>query len=163
MEDRGAHAYWVILACFFGALVLAIAPLPRSLLLLRPEWVALVMIYWSMALPHRVGLVTALCLGVLLDVLEGAVLGQNAASLVVVSVLVLLLYQRVRVYNLWQQSAVVFVLVSISQMVSQWLQKLEGLHASQSLIFLLPAVASALIWPLIFHVLRRVRRSFRVT
>ncbi len=162
MEDRGAQGYWIILLSFFAALVLALLPLPRYLLMLRPEWVALFLIYWSMALPHRVGLITALCLGILLDVLEGAVLGQNAAALAAVALLVSLLYQRVRVFNLWQQSAVVFALVGISQMVCQWVQKAEGL-GSQSIVFLLPAVSSALVWPLVMHLLRRFRRSYRVS
>ncbi|TGD72093.1 rod shape-determining protein MreD [Mangrovimicrobium sediminis] len=162
MDDQRAHAYWVILASFFFALVLALIPLPRWLLQARPEWVALVLIYWSMALPHRVGLATALCLGVIVDVLEGALLGQNAMALVVLALLSLMLYQRIRVFNLWQQAGVIFVLIGIHQMVCQWVQKLEGLGA-RSLVFLLPALTSALLWPLILHSLRRVRRAYRVS
>jgi len=162
LDTRGPQAYWLILVSFFGALVLAILPLPRYLLIWRPEWVALVLIYWSMALPHRVGLLTALCLGLMLDVLEGALLGQNATGLVVVAVLVMLLYQRIRVFNLWQQSGVVFVLVSLNQMVCQWLQQWEGL-GSERLLFLLPAAISALIWPVVYFSLRSARRSYRVS
>ena len=161
MVEQGAHGYGVILASVLVAFVLAVMPLPQWLLWGRPEWVALALIYWTIALPHRVGVLTALGLGVALDVLEGALLGQNALALVVVAVLALMLYQRLRVFSLWQQSAIVFVLVGINQLLCQWVQNLEGAGAP-SLLFLLPAVSSALLWPVALHVLRALRRHYRV-
>ena len=106
-------------------------------------------------------LVTGLLLGVGLDVLEGAVLGQNAFALVVVALLSLTLYQRLRVYSLWQQASVVFVLIGINQLICQWVQNLEGAGAG-SLLFLLPAFSSALLWPVVLHTLRGLRRYYRV-
>ncbi|TDG14780.1 rod shape-determining protein MreD [Seongchinamella unica] len=162
MVDQGPHGYWLILASFFCALCLAVLPLPQWLAWGRPEWVALVLIYWVIALPHRVGLVTALGLGLMFDVVEGAVMGQNAFALVVIALLALLLYQRLRVFSVIQQSGVVFVLVGINQMICQWVQNLEGAGAT-TMLFLLPAFSSALLWPFVLHLLRGMRRSFRVT
>jgi rod shape-determining protein MreD len=142
-------------------MVMAVLPLPLWLLWGRPEWVCLVLIYWCIALPQRVGLATALVLGVMADVLEGAVLGQNAFALVVVALLSLTLYQRLRVYSLWQQAGVVFVLVGINQMIGQWVQNLQGAGAN-TLLFLLPAFSSALLWPFVLHSLRGLRRHYRV-
>lgn len=161
MLERGPHGYGVILVTFFLAMVMAVLPLPLWLLWGRPEWVCLVLIYWCIALPQRVGLATALVLGVMADVLEGAVLGQNAFALVVVALLSLTLYQRLRVYSLWQQAGVVFVLVGINQMIGQWVQNLQGAGAN-TLLFLLPAFSSALLWPFVLHSLRGLRRHYRV-
>lgn len=161
MVDQGPHAYWVILASFFCALTLAVLPLPQWLAWGRPEWVVLVLIYWVIALPHRVGLITALLLGLMLDLVEGAVMGQNAFALVVVALLSVLLYQRLRVFSLAQQAGVVFVLAGINQMICQWVQNLEGAGAS-NLMFLLPAFSSALLWPFVLHLLRGLRRLYRV-
>ncbi len=161
MVSQGPQAYWVILSSFFIALVLTVLPMPAWLQWGRPEWASLALIYWVIALPQRVGLVTAVLLGVFIDTLEGAVLGQNALALTVVATLALTLYQRLRVYNLWQQSAVVFVLVGIHQMICQWVQTLQGAGAT-SLMFLLPAVSSALLWPFVLHSLRGARRRYRV-
>ena len=161
MLDQGAHGYWVILLSFLVAYVLAVLPLPQWLLWARPEWVALAVIYWTIALPHRVGIATALLLGVGLDVLEGAVIGQNAFALVVVALLSLILYQRLRVYSLVQQAGVVFVLIGINQLICQWVQNLEGVGAP-TLLFLLPAFSSALLWPVVLHILRGLRRHYRV-
>ncbi len=160
--DAGPHAYWVILCSFFVAFVLALVPLPDWLLWGRPEWVALTLIYWVIALPQRVGLVTALLVGTFLDVLEGAIIGQNAFSLAVVALLSLTLYQRLRVFSLLQQCGVVFILIGINQLVCQWVQNLEGAGGGRQL-FLLPAVSSAVLWPVILHTFRSLRRHYRVT
>ncbi|MFT4518946.1 MAG: rod shape-determining protein MreD [Halioglobus sp.] len=161
MADREGRGYGVILLTFLLAYVLAVLPLPPWLEWGRPEWVVLMLIYWSIALPHRVGIATALVLGVGLDVLEGAVLGQNAFALVVVVLLSLTLYQRLRVYSLAQQAGVVFILAGVNQLITQWVQNLEGMGAS-SMLFLLPAITSALLWPFVLQVLRGVRRYYRV-
>ncbi len=160
--DAGPHAYWVILGSFFVAFILALVPLPDWLLWGRPEWVALTLIYWVIALPQRVGLVTALLAGAFLDVLEGAVIGQNAFALAVVALLSLTLYQRLRVFSLLQQCGVVFILIGINQLVCQWVQNLEGAGGGRQL-FLLPAVSSAVLWPVILHTFRSLRRHYRVT
>lgn len=162
MLQQGSHGYWLILTSFLVAFVVAVLPLPQWLMWLRPEWVALCLIYWSIALPHRVGILTALALGLMLDALEGAVLGQNAFALVVVALLSQTLYQRLRVFSVLQQAGTVFVVIGINQLVCQWVQNLEGV-GSPSLLFLLPAVSSALLWPVVLHVLRRLRRQYRVS
>ena len=162
MVDEGPNGYAIILLTFVAAYVLAVLPLPEWALWARPEWVALALIYWTIALPERVGMATGLALGLGLDVLEGAVLGQNAFALVMVSLLSLVLYQRLRVYSLSQQASVVFVLIGINQLVCQWVQNLEGAGA-RSLLFLLPAFSSALLWPVVLHVLRGLRRHYRVS
>ena len=82
MANRDAQGYPVILLTFVVAYVLAVLPLPVWLQWARPDWVAITLIYWCIALPQRVGIAAGLLLGIGLDVLEGAVLGQNAFALV---------------------------------------------------------------------------------
>jgi|TARA_R110000772_G_scaffold30535_2_gene75800 rod shape-determining protein MreD len=153
--------FTVVVASFLVAALLAVVPLPEWLQWARPEWVALTLLYWCLALPHRVGIFTALLLGVLVDALEGAVLGQNAFSLTVLALCALLVYQRLRVFSLWQQCGVVFVVIGLHQLIGQWVQNLEGAGA-RSLLFLLPALSSALLWPVVLQVLRSVRRYYRI-
>ncbi len=162
MTAGNALVFTVVAGSFLVAAVLAVLPLPQWLLWARPEWVALVIIYWCIALPHRVGIFTALLLGLLVDALEGAVLGQNALSLSVLALCSLLVYQRLRVFSLWQQCGVVFLLIGLHQVLGQWVQNLEGAGA-RSLLFLLPAVSSALLWPVVLHLLRGTRRHYRIS
>jgi rod shape-determining protein MreD len=160
MVDR-AHGYWVIVVTLFAAAVLAVAPLPDWLVWARPEWVALVLVYWCIALPHRIGVVVAVFTGIAMDLLEGAVLGQNTFALAVLALLSVALYQRLRLFSLWQQAGIVFLLIGIHQLICQWVQNLEGVGAT-SLLFLLPALSSALLWPLVLATLRGLRRHYRV-
>lgn len=152
----------IIFATFVVSMVLSQIPLPNIIIWARPEWVLLVLIYWVMALPHRVGLLSAFVTGILLDVLRGNVLGLNALALTIIAFLVQLLYQRLRMFPLWQQSALVLVLVGINQLLFHWMQGITG-TTSSSLLFLLPAVISAIVWPWLFMMLRWVRRVFRIT
>jgi rod shape-determining protein MreD len=156
------RGYWVIAASFVVAYVLAVMPATRALAWFRPEWLSIVLIYWAIALPHRVGLVTALVTGLGMDVLEGAAIGQNMLALSAVVLLSRLLYQRLRLFSMAQQALTVFVLVGVHQLICQWVQTIEGAGVT-GLLFMLPALSSALLWPLALLLLRRVRRHFEVT
>ena len=72
---------WVILLSFMLALLLDIIPLPLWVDRFRPDWPALILIYWSMALPHRVGIGSAWVLGLLVDAAKGTLIGQHALAL----------------------------------------------------------------------------------
>ena len=74
------HGGGVILLTFVIALLLTVIPLPDWARYLRPDWVGLVLIYWCMALPERVGVTTGWFMGLLVDLLTGTVLGQHALS-----------------------------------------------------------------------------------
>ena len=63
------------------ALTLAVLPLPAMIESFRPDWVPIILIYWSLVAPQRFGLITAFLLGLVLDTLSGALLGQHALAL----------------------------------------------------------------------------------
>ena len=146
---------------FVVALILSVVPMPMPFDAGRPMWLALVTAYWVMALPHRVGLLTAWVAGLAMDVLFGGLFGQNALVLVMVAWLVLLLYQRIRRFPRGHQSLVMLPVLGIAQMVSLWLSSLAG-NRPPTLLYLLPALVSTLLWPWVFSVLRIVRRRFHV-
>ncbi len=162
MVAAPASRTWVIWLSFLLAMMLSTLPMPESLEWGRPEWVALTLIYWVVALPHRVGLWSAWILGLLLDILLGSLLGIHALSLVIVAFLAQRLHRRIRMFPLWQQALLVLLLVGIHQMLQYWAQMLTG-SSSDSLLFLLPSLVSCLLWPWLFVVLRGVRRALRVT
>lgn len=146
---------------FLAALILSVVPMPAPFDAGRPMWLAMVVAYWVMALPHRVGLLTAWVAGLATDVLFGELFGQNALVLVMVAWLILLLYQRIRRFPLWQQSLVMLPVLGIAQMISLWLSSLAG-NRPPTLLYLLPALVSTILWPWLFSILRVVRRRFHV-
>lgn len=161
MEPR-AHSLWVIFLTFFIGYLLAIVPMPPWAMSYRPEWVSLVLIYWVMALPYRIGIGTAWFAGLLMDILEGSILGLNGLVFAILAYVTLSLHQRLRMFSALQQSGMVLALVGLALMVSHWLQLATGQTVASGMLFLMGAVSSALLWPFIFQLLRHLRRSFSV-
>jgi len=139
-------------------LILMILPLPDWVQAYRPNWVALILIYWSMALPNKVGLWFALFTGLLVDTLHGTLLGQHALSLVIIIYINLNFYMRIRVLSLPQQSFYVFSLLFIGQVVVAWVEGIMGRPTPLS-AFLSAPVVGMLIWPWAFVILRDIRRK----
>ncbi len=154
--------YWIILLTFIIALMLTVMPLPESVTVWRPAWVALVVIYWSMALPQRVSIGTAWVLGILLDVLQGSLLGQHAIGLAIVAYVSTKLHLRIRQHPLYQQALFVGLLVSVYLSLIIWVNGIIG-RPPQSWSFLMPVLTSMLLWPWLFIILRDVRRRSRIT
>lgn len=135
-----------VLMSILVALCLSVAPLPLSMSIARPEWLALMVIFWVLHIPERFGVLSAWSLGLLLDGLEGTLIGLHGLAFAMIAYIALKLYQRVRMYALWQQALLVFVLILIKQLLNQWVFSLAG-YPFRDLSFLLPALTSALIWP----------------
>ena len=162
MNRHGPGGLLIILGTFIIALALSQIPLPTFLEWWRPEFVALSVIYWIMALPQRFGVGSAWIIGFMLDVLKGSVLGINALALTVIAFSTLLLHKRLRMYPLWQQGLVVFFLIVINQLIFYCFQAITGTTAGD-FKFLIPALVSALLWPWVFVLLRSIRRTFKVS
>ncbi|MFV2056171.1 MAG: rod shape-determining protein MreD [Thiohalomonadales bacterium] len=151
----------LIAISFIVALMLTLVPIPEWAESLRPEWVAMVLIYWCIALPDRVGIVVAFFIGLFLDVAGGALLGQNSLALSVIAYLSLKLHQRMRLFPVWQQSMSILLLVTLHQMIGLWIKGLIG-QTTPGWAYWLPSVSSMLLWPLVFSILRFMRRYYRI-
>ena len=156
------HGGAIIALTFLVAMALTIVPLPDWARIARPDWVALVLIYWCMALPERVGVGVAWVVGILLDVLTGTLLGEHALALTVVAYLTLKLHQRIRLYPVWQQSITVLVLLALNQLLVLWINGIMG-RPTQSWLYWTPSLLGIVLWPLIFAMLRNLRRRFAVS
>ena len=157
-----SNGVWVILLSFFLAYLLAIVPFPEWAMNFRPEWVPMVLIYWVMALPYRVGIGSAWCAGLILDMLEGSVLGLNAIGLVIVAYVTSSIHLRFRMFSSIQQSGLVLVLLGINLFLSHWLKVITGYTTASDMMFIMGALTSAVLWPSLFQLLRQIRRGFEV-
>ncbi len=161
MEER-AHGLWLVLLTFLIAYLLAIVPLPEWAVDYRPQWVLMVLIYWLMALPYRVNMGAAWFAGLMMDVLQGSLLGLNAMSFTLIAYLTLSLHRRLRMFSYLQQSALVLALTGLHMILVYWIRVATSQSSPTGLFFLLGAAASAFLWPWIFVVLRHLRRAFDV-
>ncbi len=161
MNDARPHGRWLIALTMLLALVLTVLPLPGVLEPWRPEWTMLVIIYWSLALPVRVGVGIAWLVGLLQDVLQATPLGSHALAFALAAYLTIQLYQRIRNFPVWQQALTVLLLLLL---VRGSLFLTRGLMNAPALDwqFWLPVLTSTLIWPPMFLLLRFLRRAYRV-
>lgn len=139
------------------ALCLQVMPLAEGWQVYRPEWLGLMLVYWCMRAPDRVGVFHGFVLGLLLDLIEGVPLGQNALIFSLLAFLSALVYPRFRTYSLVQQAVLVLVLLGLIQLLEQWVRTLAGNYAIH-LAFLIPSLISAVLWPWLatmFHALER--------
>ncbi len=161
MEQK-TNATWVVYLTFVVAFLLAIVPFPEWALNYRPQWVAMVLIYWAMALPYRVGIGFAWVTGLVVDILDGSLLGLNALALAVIAYITLSLHQRLRMFSSLQQSGVVLAMTGLYLMMTHWMKIAANQAVTSDLLFLLGALSSAFLWPWLFVLLRQMRRSFSV-
>lgn len=148
---------WVIPLTFVIALMLTIVPMPDWADPFRPEWVAMTLIYWAMALPLRVSVGVGWSMGIALDVLKGAALGQHALALTVVAYLAVKLHQRIRVFPLWQQAVSIGAIIAMHLLLVLWVYGITG-HEAASWKYWTPLLSSMLLWPWVFVFLRDLRR-----
>jgi len=78
MTNNSGKTFFVIGISLLMSLVLTILPLPAWASWWRPQWVFLVLIFWMLTLPYRVGLGVAWIMGLIVDLLLGTTLGLHA-------------------------------------------------------------------------------------
>lgn len=140
------------------ALVLSISWFPVGWFEFRPEWLGLIVFYWTFRAPAQFGIVMAWCLGLLLDILESTPLGVNAMAMALIAFLVLTVHRRLRMYPLPQQCLMVFLLVGINQMLVHFVKQLFGAD-TPGFSYLWPALTSAVVWPFVSGLLDSLNRK----
>ncbi|NNJ95355.1 MAG: rod shape-determining protein MreD [Halobacteria archaeon] len=155
------HGGGIILLTFVVALLLTIVPLPEWARYARPDWVGLVLIYWCLALPDRVGVITGWFAGLLVDLVTGTILGQHALSLTIVAYLTQRLHQRIRLFPILQQAFTVMILLILHQLLALWISRIIG-RPGAPWYFWAPSLLGLLLWPVVFVLLRNMRHRFRV-
>ena len=151
----------IILLTFLVALMASIMPLPLSVDAFRPDWVLVVLLYWCLALPSRVNVISAWVLGFILDVLLGSTLGVHAGAMAIAVYIVAGNFQKIRNFSVWQQALIVGVLSALYHLIVFWLQRFLT-DAVFLPSYLYPVFTTIILWPWAFLLLRKIRRNFRI-
>ena len=136
-------------------------PLPLSVDAFRPDWVLVVLLYWCLALPSRVNVISAWVLGFILDVLLGSTLGVHAGAMAIAVYIVAGNFQKIRNFSVWQQALIVGVLSALYHLIVFWLQRFLT-DAVFLPSYLYPVFTTIILWPWAFLLLRKIRRNFRI-
>jgi rod shape-determining protein MreD len=150
--------WWASILSLLATLALASVPLPDAIAPLRPDWVAVVLLYWSLMAPRHFSLMTAFWMGIALDTLSGALLGQNALALLVVVYLAERFHLRLRVFPLSQLAITVFLLLGLYEFILFWIDGMAGRTVPLTERWV-PPLTGTLVWVLLYMLFDRRERE----
>ncbi len=144
---RSIRASHIVLSLLAG-LLLYMLPWAGFGLMLRPDFVLLVLLYWLIRTPHMCNIGTAWLMGMLVDLAGGDLFGQHALAYVIAAYVAVIYQRRATLFNRWQQAGYVFLLLLIAQVVLLVLKLFSGGEVP-GWIYLLPSVSGILLWQLV--------------
>lgn len=150
----------------FVVLTLAIAMLANTLpasgvaLALKPDFVALTLLYWCIQAPRYVGVGVSWTMGLMMDVVDATLFGQHALAYAMLAYAAEYFRRRVLRFPLWQQAVqVAFLLAACAALVL--LVRLIGGAPLPRWTYAVPPIVGALLWPPLTVVLQWPQRPSR--
>jgi rod shape-determining protein MreD len=152
--------FFTILLSLIFSLILTISTFPLGSF--SPDWTQLFLIYWILAIPSSIGLLTSWIVGLVLDVVLGSTLGINALMYTVISYLVLKIHHIARYITVFQQSIVIIAILIIKFTLVLWIDSILNIN-NYNISLYWSCLTSALCWPLVFYFLRIIRRKYNIS
>ena len=158
-RDRASRRLPVLMSFIVG-LMLTIMPLPTALEAFRPDWVAMLVIFWAMQLPRTWSVGSAWILGIILDVSQGTLLGQHALALCCVAFITVRFHLLMRVFPVPQLTATLFPILAIYQFLLFWINGVAGVDAP-AIAYWGPVISGTILWPVVMMFLSAMRYRTR--
>ncbi len=158
-RDRTSRRLPIIISLLIG-LMLTMMPLPNAIAAFRPDWLALLVIFWAMQLPRTWSVGTAWIIGIVLDVSQGTLLGQHALALCVIAFITVRFHLLMRVFPLPQLTATVFPMLALYQFLLFWINGVAGVNAP-AVTYWGPVISGAVLWPVVMMFLSGMRYRTR--
>jgi len=160
MAERGEGpeilrpARWSYIALTLALAVSAnLLALPGLAQVLRPDLLALTLIYWVVYHPRRLGFLPAWILGLIMDVANGSLFGEHALAYAVLMYLSILLYRRIVMFGMIQQMLHVLAILIASQAVMLVVRSVAGADFP-GIAYFVPSLLGAILWPALFALIR---------
>jgi rod shape-determining protein MreD len=129
-----------------AALMINLLPLTGWVLALRPDFVALVLLYWGIHQPRMIGFLPAWLLGLAIDVADGSLLGQHALAYSVMMFAAIALHRRVSMFDMRHQILHILPILLIMQLIVLGVRGAAGAEFPRWWYFL-ASITGALLWP----------------
>ena len=132
----------------WGSLIVAFALnlVPLGRVPAMPDFVAVTLVFWSVHQPRRVGIGAAFVFGVLMDVHDGALLGQHALAYSLLCFFAIMIHRRLLWFAVPSQAVQIFPLFLAASLVSVAVRMVAG-GMFPGWTLLLAPVAEAMLWP----------------
>lgn len=135
-----------------AAILLNLLPFENMAAMLRPDFVALTLLYWSIHQPQQTGMSIAFVMGLIMDVIDASIMGQHALAYCLLTFFALILHRRLRMFSAFRQIPAVLWMLFLTQIVVFLTGTLAGTYSPEWYV-LLSSVTGALCWPLISIIL----------
>ena len=138
------------------ALIIGAISLPLVIELSSPLWLLVCFVYWVVYTDGKWIYLSALILGLLMDVLQGGILGQNAFALVISSAFIFNVKKSFFVSNLTTQQVYIFI-SSLIYLITFLLTHILVQGFDFSWLILISPLSSAIMWPVIRFLLAKLK------
>ena len=152
--------FFVILISLIFSVILTISTFPLGSF--SPDWTQLFLIYWILAAPLSIGLLSSWVVGLVLDVVLGSTLGINALMYTIISYLVFKIHHIARYITVFQQSIVIIAILLIKFTLVLWIDSILSIN-NYNISLYWSCLTSAVCWPLVFYSLRVIRRKYNIS
>jgi len=151
---------WFIAFTMLAGFVANLMPVAGYAAMLKPDFLALVILYWCIQEPRMMGVGFAWFAGLFMDVADATLFGQHALAYAVLAYAAEYFRRRVLRFTLWQQAAQVGVLLLFCAALMLLVRVVGGAPLPRWTYFVSPLVG-ALVWPLLSVLLQRPQRPAR--
>ncbi|HEY2864547.1 MAG TPA: rod shape-determining protein MreD [Casimicrobiaceae bacterium] len=151
---------WFIVLTLLIGLLANTLPISGMTLVLRPDFLALMILYWCIQEPRLIGVGVAWWLGLMMDVVDATVFGQHALAYAVLAYGAGYFRRRVLRFPLWQQAAQVAVLLLLCAGLVLLVRVVGGAPLPRW-TYIVGPLTGALLWPLVTALLQWPQRPQR--
>jgi rod shape-determining protein MreD len=141
----------------FIALLCQLYPWVGQGIILRPDFMLVVLIYWLLRAPNLCNLGTAWVAGLLVDLATGSLLGQHALTFALTAYIALSYQRRLVLFNLVQLAGYVFGLLLFERIILLLLKLFEG-NVSQGLGYFWPILTGMVLWHVMIFLFGAITR-----
>ena len=153
---------WFVVLTLALAMLANTLPASEAVLVFKPDFVALTLLYWCIQAPRYVGVGVSWTMGLMMDVVDATLFGQHALAYAVLAYAAEYFRRRVLRFPLWQQAVQVAVLLAACAalvLVVRWI----GGAPLPRWTYAVPPIVGALLWPALSIVLQWPQRPSRRT
>ena len=138
------------------ALIVSAISLPQFVEIISPFWILIFYIYWLIYSENKAAYIIALLLGLILDLSQGDILGQNALALILGSAVILRVKKSFYVSNITTQQIYVFI-ASFVYLVALLIIQIAMSGINFDWLILFAPLTSSIIWPFVRFLLAKLK------
>ena len=141
------------------SIILTVIPVPDLLDQYRLPWLKMTVIFFSIFNISLIGIISVWFSGLILDIMTGGLMGENALILAVLSYLSYRFRFQIRVYPMSQIMLIVLMLLSLGELISLWINGVSGTMSFNIYDWINVGIA-VLVWPIFMRVLEKMQSLF---